>query len=143
MPGAKVSSFVGSLAIGIAGETIEFDTSEGDILSYRVYLSYGAWGSASLTLKKRASGADPRAFSSPITISADDGNDAVDLEGADSVVLRVDTASSTAGAVARVTMTLKGDRLPSSFAKFGVDSQGVFVAGNPSGFDSPDGGGGL
>lgn len=118
MPGSVVNSLTTIFKISQAGNSLEFDVSEGEDVGLQVTLVSGAWTTASLSLKKSVAGGPPQAFSSAITIAADYNKQDIATENASRVVLTVDTAASTSESFAMVYLVCKGDRLASAPGRF-------------------------
>jgi hypothetical protein len=100
--------FEPSFSISTAGNTLTVSTTNGSIASYDIYLTTGAWNSASLSIKKLVSGA-ARAFGAPVTVTADAFDDTLAVDGVSGLVLTVDTASGTASSYVSVRLRVTGD----------------------------------
>lgn len=117
MPGSVVNRKTELLKIGELGQFIEFDTSEGEDVGLTVTLIAGAWGSASLSLKKAVGNGPPQAFGTAINVTGDYNKQDIDTESASRVVLAVDTKSSTTESFVMVEFVCKGDRISTTISK--------------------------
>ena len=136
MPGSVVNQTSVLIDLSILGEVFLFDCREGDILSVSGKLVTGTWGTVSV--KRTTGGSDPRDFSSAVSFTSNNSFDALETDGADTAVLRVDATNTGR---AEFTFVLKGDRLP-VVSKLGLDSVQPTQRAD-SAFDSPGGGSGL
>lgn len=136
MPGSIVASVEKVVRITDAGETVTLDTTNGNKFGYSVRCINGDYTGATLTIKRAVGRGNPRAFGTPITISADTDDDDETTEGAGSVVFTVEVAGTTSQSYVVVNMNCKGDRLVGGTASL---SQGSVL----SGFDTLPGGGSL